>query len=110
MEQVHNYNLFVGLNDKDTKHQKIATVEAFKMIENVCIEKAGGGTIFEGRGVYCHKDGTPVIENSFQVMLFGITEATRDEIIRYLLVALNQESIAFEINDKKSGFISLEDL
>lgn len=36
--------LYVGLNDKDTKEQKLDTLEATKIVENIITTMADGGT------------------------------------------------------------------
>ena len=42
------YVLSMGLNDKDTKSQKINTLEAYKMVENVIKSlQFEGATIYE---------------------------------------------------------------
>ena len=50
------YVLSMGLNDKDTKTQKIQTLEAYKMVENVIKSlQFEGATIYESKGLYKHK-------------------------------------------------------
>lgn len=85
--------LYVGLNDKDTKQQKIDTLEATKIVENIITTKAGGGTIYNAVGVYTHDDGTIITENTLRIELFDIAAAALDDIISTLKAVLNQESI-----------------
>ena len=99
------FTLSIGLNDKDTKNQRLSTLEAYKLIENVIIEKVGGGSIFEGRGIYKHDNGEIVIENSLAVELYGCNEADCIEIINVLKVSLNQESIILTTEAVNSKFI-----
>lgn len=99
------FTLLVGLNDKDTKKQRISTIEAYKIVENIIVEKVGGGSIYEGRGVYKHEDGKIVIENSLQVQLFDCEVAKVYEIIEALKLALNQESIILETEEVESRFV-----
>ena len=42
----YKFTLYLGLNDKDTKSQKIATVEAYKIVENLLKADFDGATIF----------------------------------------------------------------
>ena len=90
------YTLYVGLNDKDTKTQKIDTIEAYKIIENLLVNKVDGGTIFEANGVYKHEDGTVVIEKTLRVEIMFATDTQIKEIVEYLKIILNQESIAVQ--------------
>lgn len=95
------YSLSIGLNDKDTKQQKIGTVEAYKIVENIIVEKIGGGSIFEGRGVYKHEDGQAVIEKSLLVEIYKASEKQVLEVAKAIKIALNQESII--LSTKKRG-------
>ena len=48
------FNLYIGLNDKDTKQQEILTTDAYKIVGGI----VGDCTITEGKGLYTHTDGT----------------------------------------------------
>ena len=51
MYRIKKYTLYVGLNDKETKTQKVNTVEAYKIIENLLLNlNVEGATIFEAKG------------------------------------------------------------
>lgn len=52
--------LYVGLNDKDSKHQEISTVNAYKVAANLASAMFDGCTISEATGIYKHDDGTIV--------------------------------------------------
>lgn len=99
------FTLYVGLNDKDTKTQQIETLDAYKMVENVCLSKTTGYTIGEVNGYYRHEDGTISIEKSFRIELLFIPEAVALEICDTLKVILNQESIAFEVTETDARLI-----
>lgn len=71
------YTLNIGLFDRDIRRQRISTVEAYKIVENIITDKLSGGSIFEGRGVYRHDNGSIVIEPSLMVELYDTTEAIR---------------------------------
>lgn len=85
--------LYVGLNDKDTKTQKIDTLGATKIVENIITTLAGGGTIYNAVGVYTHESGEIVTENTLRIELIDIAAAALEEIITTLKAVLNQESI-----------------
>lgn len=92
------HTLYIGLNDKDTHAQVIQTVEAYKVVYNL-LQAVGyqGATISESTGLYIHEDGSVVTEKSLRVeILFGDTGRT-DQLIAQLKAALNQESIALQV-------------
>ncbi len=85
--------LYVGLNDKDTKQQKIDTMEAFKIVSNLITVLTDGGTIYNATGIYKHNDGQIVIENTLRIELIEIEENSLIKLIETLKQVLNQESI-----------------
>lgn len=90
------FTLYVGLNDKDTKTQKINTLEAYKMVENVITKKTDGYTISEAKGYYRHEDGTVTIENTLRIEMLFVNRELVKEFVNTLKVMLNQEAIAVE--------------
>lgn len=85
------FNLYIGLNDKDSKVQEISTVDAYKIIGSIC----GDCTIQEARGLYTHKDGTQVLETTLVVRIIDFS-GTLDivPVINTIKAVLNQESVA----------------
>jgi hypothetical protein len=91
----NKYTVYLGLNDKITKKQEIATSAA--------IEKAArylrDCTISECTGFYTHDDGEFVVEKSLKIEKidfdggFGIERAADD-----LKRMFNQESVAVEFS------------
>ena len=96
------FTLYVGLNDKDTKTQKISTLDAYKMVENVVIKKTDGYTIGEAKGYYRHQDGTVTIENTLRIEMLFVDRELVKEFADTLKLMLNQESIAVEETTIKS--------
>ena len=90
------FTLYVGLNDKDTKTQKIGTLEAYKMVENVITKKTDGYTISEAKGYYRHEDGTITIENTLRIEMLFVDRILVKEFCETLKNMLNQEAIAVE--------------
>ena len=97
--------LYIGLNDKDSKRQELATVEAYKVIQNIVLDKADGCTIYEADGIYKHDDGSVVIEKSLKVELYGVIESVILQIISSIKAALNQESVILQKELVNSQFI-----
>lgn len=90
------FTLYVGLNDKDTKIQKIDTLTAYKMVENVITKKTDGYTISEAKGYYRHEDGTVTIENTLRIEMLFVDRILVKEFCETLKSMLNQEAIAVE--------------
>lgn len=105
------YTLYVGLNDKDTKAQKISTIEAYKMVENTLLNnEVEGATIYEGRGIYKHENGIKVRETTLIIKIIMFDEETEDQyidnlkrVVSILKTTLNQESIAVQVKDINSN-------
>lgn len=99
------YTLYLGLNDKNTKTQKIDTVEAYKICENMCADFFGGATIFSAKGIYKHDDNTVVIENTLRIEILEfdtyIFERVRD-FVGTLKSVFNQESVAVQVEQVNS--------
>lgn len=89
--------LYVGLSDKDSKTQKINTLEAYKVVSNIL---GVDSTITECRGVYTHGSGDVVFETSLQVVLLDFEGTLTAEWLKRkvgaIKQALNQESVAVQ--------------
>lgn len=92
----------IGLFDKDTEQQEIATPEAKEKIAEILIGKFGifAFTMIECSGVYrMASSGRIVFEPSIRVEIATDEELTEaDAIIGELKEALNQESIMHEVS------------
>ena len=88
--------LYVGLNDKDTKRQEVATLDAYKIATNIFIEYTGGATITEAKGIYTHDDGVIVVENTLRCEIFDTTTEQIEKAASQLKTIFNQKSIAIE--------------
>lgn len=97
--------LYIGLNDKDTKHQEIATLDAYKIAVNIFTAYTGGATISEAVGIYMHDNGETVTEKTLRCEVYSTnTEAIRTAA-NALKQAFNQESILIETVETESAFI-----
>ena len=90
------YILYVGLNDKDTKTQKIDTLSAYNLTNNILLNYVEGATITQSKGIYKHNNGNVVIENTLVIELLFTDKTTVETIAKELKMALNQESIAIQ--------------
>lgn len=90
------FTLYLGLNDKETKCQKIATVEAYKIVSNMIAARFDGGTIFEANGIYKHDNGTIVTEKTLRIEILFAEKPQIIEFVNMLKIVFNQESIAVQ--------------
>lgn len=90
------YILYVGLNDKDTKTQKIDTLSAYNLTNNILLNYVEGATVTQSKGIYKHNNGNVVIENTLVIELLFTDKITVETIAKELKMALNQESIAIQ--------------
>ena len=103
---MRKYNIYIGLNDKDSKKQEVSTrrakEEVIKILNNNNIT---GLTMYEVTGVFKHEDGTMTFEKSLKVELLEVEEVDVLKSIEELKKALNQESIMLEEEKKEVSFI-----
>ena len=90
------YILYVGLNDKDTKTQKIDTLSAYNLTNNILLNYVEGATVTQSKGIYKHNNGNVVIENTLIIELLFTDKTTVETIAKELKMVLNQESIAIQ--------------
>lgn len=90
-------NLYIGLNDKDTKRQELSNLEAKAEISAILFKHFPYGfTLQECQGMYKHNDGTVVCENTIKVILFDYNIGLVPDAVKDLKEKLNQECIAVE--------------
>lgn len=99
------YILNVGLNDKDTKTQKIDSIEAYKIVENTLLNNGlDGYTIYQGRGLYKHESGEITQENTLIIEILFTDDDTIKNIINILKQVFNQECITKQVINMEVSF------
>lgn len=93
---MEKFILYVGLNDKDTKTQKIDTLSAYNLTNNILLNYVEGATVTQSKGIYKHQNGNVVIESTLIIELLFTDKNTVETIANDLKKALNQESIAIQ--------------
>lgn len=99
-------NLYVGLNDKDTKRQELSNLEAKAEISAILFRYCPNGfTLQECQGMYKHEDGAVVCENTIKVILFDYNIELVLDAVEDLKLKLNQECIAVEYINSTINFV-----
>lgn len=99
------YQIALGLNDRETKVQKYSTLEAYKIVTNLICAKFGGGSVFEGRGVYTHENGQIISETTLFIMIAGAERSAVMAFCAELREMFNQESVMLSERDEITSFI-----
>lgn len=104
--KIIKYTLFIGLNDKITKLQEISTIDAYKLIVNICkSHKLDGFTISEATGFYVHENGEVVTEKSLRIEILFSSNEVIDAIIKDIKIILNQESVVKQVEEVTSELV-----
>ena len=93
--------MYIGLNDKDTKKQIIATDQAKQIVTDI----VGDNTMQVVTGHYTHEDGTPTDETTLKVELFRDNTDRLQVECEDIKRLLNQESIFCKVSDIQGLFI-----
>lgn len=91
--KMNKYDLFVGLNDKDTRKQEIETDKAIEIVKSLCWEMFEGTTVSLAYGLYKHGDGEKVSENTIRIELMTDDKKGVKNFVNDLKKIFNQESI-----------------
>lgn len=95
-KKVNKFTLYVGLNDKNTKTQKIGTAQAQETIGKI-FQKYGinGATFIGANGLYTYENtNTMELENSFKIEVLFANHKQIKKSIENIKKELNQESVA----------------
>lgn len=97
LEASDKYLLYIGLNDKNTNNQEIATKEARTIINSICLKYIDGYTVAEAKGGWTDETGLQVQENTLVYTIYCISEETLTKIMDEIIIKLNQSSILVEV-------------
>lgn len=93
MNNTKSYNLFLGLNDKDSKKQEITTIDAFKIVSNLATNYFDGCTITQSQGYYKDSNNNLILENTLQIQIATNEQKQIFNFCKQLKTIFNQESI-----------------
>ena len=103
------YTLSVGLNDKDQYTQLLAFEDAKNIIVEELSRQGLDCTVYRANGVYTHENGTTVSEETVRVDCYQFdNNSIFQKVVKScarLKVLLNQESIAYEVQDVEGGLL-----
>ena len=85
--------IYVGLNDQDTKVQKFETAKYISVLKHVCISYEVPFSFNLIEGGYIHESGEYTQENTLVLTLVDVDKATVEEIARDLCAFFHQESV-----------------
>ena len=94
--QVNNYKLYVGLNDKDSYVQIIASEEAENRSRIIVGELVGGATFSNKQGYWVDELGNPTMENTIEITISNCNDEVIEEVCRKLNAEFNQNCIMVE--------------
>lgn len=100
------YNIYLGLNDKDTLKQKIDTTKARKEVYNILLKNnIKAYTIYLVNGVFTNEKNEITKEKTLKIEVLDIKKDDILESIKEFKKVLNQESVLLEEEVKKINFI-----
>ena len=85
--------IFVGLNDGDTKEQRFDTDRYTSILKRVCVQYGVPFSFDVVKGGYIHDDGEYTEENTIVLTFIDASQKTVDEIAEDLCVFFRQESV-----------------
>ncbi|MBR3261491.1 MAG: hypothetical protein IKF93_00030 [Lachnospiraceae bacterium] len=85
--------IYVGLNDLDTKEQKFETSIYLSLLKKVCINYQVPFSVNVIEGGYVHESGEYTQETTLVLTLFDIKREDIDNIAKDLCAFFHQESV-----------------
>jgi hypothetical protein len=85
--------VYIGLNDSETKKQEHDTGRYVSILKRVCVEHGTPFSFDVINGGYIHDDGEYTEENTIVLTFIDIERETVEDIARDLCTLFNQESV-----------------
>ena len=100
------YNIYLGLNDKDTLKQKIDTTKARKEVYNILLKNnIKAYTIYLVNGVFTNEKNEITKEKTLKIEVLDIKKEDILKSINEFKKVLNQESVLLEEEKKEISFL-----
>ena len=104
-ENIPTYNLFVGLNDKDTYEQIIDDDFAMQTVRDIVTNIVGGATFTKSFGHWVDEFGNETTESTIVVKITATDDAHIERICEILNSKLNQNCIMVEKSLSQIAFV-----
>ncbi|MBQ6452024.1 MAG: hypothetical protein IJJ29_08890 [Solobacterium sp.] len=101
--------IYIGLNDQDTKEQRFETSRYLSLLKNVCISYRVPFSVSVIDGGYIHENGEYTEEKTLVLSLIDTDEDIVNDIARDLCAFFHQESVLITCGEVRAYSIS-EDL
>ena len=86
-------DIYIGLNDQDTKTQKFEITKYVSILKKVCVSYKAPFSVHRIEGGYLHESGEYTEENTLVLSLTGVDRDVIREIATDLCVFFHQESV-----------------
>ena len=109
MDEMHfekgmNYEIFVGIKDKDSYEELFSVDDFKKILTEICTEKEIGFSLVQQTGGYSHNKGYTT-ETSLRIILIGINEEEVELIGEKLKKIINTDTILITKSEIEFCFI-----
>lgn len=98
------YWMYIGLNDRDTYRQEIATEEAKVRLSRICATYVDGYTMFEAFGGWVDEQGVLTEELTLVCVFREATEEQMQAIMEEVLADFNQNAVLLERRSADAAF------
>lgn len=107
LNKISKYTLYVGLNDKDSRTQKVSQIQAKKLISRILADnEIEGATFLKAEGLYTYiTDHKTEKENTFKIEILFATDTQIKNAIAQIKQILNQETVAMVKEKVNSSLI-----
>lgn len=92
-DELTQTQVYIGLNDSETKHQKFDTSRYIELLKRVCVSYGTPFSFDVVSGGYIHDDGQYTEENTIVLTFIDVDQNIIDEIAQDLRTFFHQESI-----------------
>ena len=98
--------IYIGLNDQETKTQKFETSKYVSILKNVCICYRVPFSFSLIEGGYIHENGAYTQETTLVLSLIGAERSVIEEIAKDLCAFFHQESVLITSGEVETYSIS----
>ena len=99
-------DIYVGLNDQETKEQRFETAKYITVLKDVCKSYKVPFSFNVSEGGYIHESGEYVQETSLVLTLIDVDDSTVAEIAKDLCAFFNQESVLITEDLVRSFYVN----